>query len=502
MCGITFCVAGIPATALNFNFDLFSLFYKNHFLSLNKKADTFEKYLDHVLNNKLFIDDFTLEDVSSAINQRGPDFSSNLTLIGEAQPEDEELKTSENSSANLNFKFSKINPKKDEPIFASAKTTPMISMSSSVLNLRGDRYRPHEQPIFNESTGNALMYNGELYAIDKSRLQTLKEKKGYLLDTIILQLENFDFFKNDGAQLFQVLDSFSAGYSNSGGDLKYEDIFTDIISVFEGDFALVFFDSKHKKIVFGKDPFGKRSLLLGLKENGFCISSCPLNAKLSKTDLTNEKDEAEEGDSAGQEKQQSDKSDGDKSASPDKPADDPTRKHNGLVKDSHKEEFLIKKYSNEYFISLNKNWLELPANNLYFMTFQFPTKTRSLATMITRKEIYAFNFEEIKEPCSFTMEELTDIVLKRMRQNIKNLIQNIHGLKTYFQVGKDSLETIEKKADDEIKMIEEVKTETADLEALKAKKRTTSSIAVLFSGGLDSTMIAGLVLEILPEGER
>lgn len=40
-----------------------------------------------------------------------------------------------------------------------------------------------------------------------------------------------------------------------------------------------------------------------------------------------------------------------------------------MVKEEFMKEFLEKKYNNEYFSALQKNWLEIPANKLYCGVF-------------------------------------------------------------------------------------------------------------------------------------
>ena len=45
------------------------------------------------------------------------------------------------------------------------------------------------------------------------------------------------------------------------------------------DYAFVFYDAFNDTIIAAKDMFGKRSLLMGFKENGFVLSSCALKAK-------------------------------------------------------------------------------------------------------------------------------------------------------------------------------------------------------------------------------
>lgn len=45
----------------------------------------------------------------------------------------------------------------------------------------------------------------------------------------------------------------------------------------EGDYAFAYFHEKSGKLYIAKDPFGKRSLLIGFSRDGFVLSSCSLN---------------------------------------------------------------------------------------------------------------------------------------------------------------------------------------------------------------------------------
>lgn len=55
----------------------------------------------------------------------------------------------------------------------------------------------------------------------------------------------------------------------------------------------MFYNKKLKKLLIAKDPFGKRSLLFGLKKDGFVVSSCAINATCES--LSKEEGGVEEG---------------------------------------------------------------------------------------------------------------------------------------------------------------------------------------------------------------
>ena len=76
-----------------------------------------------------------------------------------------------------------------------------------------------------------------------------------------------------------------------------------------------------------KDLFGKRSLILGLSENGLCITSRSFNIELDTENLEEGKDE-----------------------------------EGGNEEDISN---IIKKYTDDYVACLDKTYIELPKNSLY-----------------------------------------------------------------------------------------------------------------------------------------
>ena len=51
-----------------------------------------------------------------------------------------------------------------------------------------------------------------------------------------------------------------------------------LLETLNGDFAIIFIDNLNSKIFISKDAFGKRSLLLGFSEEGFCLSSTAVHS--------------------------------------------------------------------------------------------------------------------------------------------------------------------------------------------------------------------------------
>ena len=160
---------------------------------------------------------------------------------------------------------------------------------SSVLNLRGV-IQITKQPIISQSTNNLLQYNGEIYSIRKDR------KINYLQ---FLELNKIDLlFENDGAQLSSLFNEISKRFY-SDFSLKvdetinhensyqinelYADYFFELMNSIESDHAFVFHDNLNKKIIFGRDLFGKRSLLMCyIKSSDLMILTSTLSDDLYK----------------------------------------------------------------------------------------------------------------------------------------------------------------------------------------------------------------------------
>jgi asparagine synthetase B (glutamine-hydrolysing) len=125
----------------------------------------------------------------------------------------------------------------------SAVNTDLLSLYASVLSLRG-KITP--QPF--DLNGNLLMFNGEVYSgLDISDLEN---------DTAVLAS--------------QLLD-------------KHDDQIMDCMSQIKGEWAFIYFQVNTKKLFFGRDFLGRRSLLYHLPNNSndsFMLSSvsCDMNS--------------------------------------------------------------------------------------------------------------------------------------------------------------------------------------------------------------------------------
>lgn len=115
--------------------------------------------------------------------------------------------------------------------------------AASVLSLRGN----HEsqitvQPIECAKTGNVFLWNGEIFS---SKLFTVGDHE------------------NDGAILFEVLNS------RCSDEIELLKIFEQI----EGPYAFVYYVKNAGLVYFGRDRFGRRSLLIGVSDLSLTLSS-------------------------------------------------------------------------------------------------------------------------------------------------------------------------------------------------------------------------------------
>lgn len=123
---------------------------------------------------------------------------------------------------------------------------PKIKATGSVLQLRGKS--PVESPLVDKKTGDFLLWNGEIFGGDITVAPGM----------------------NDSQMVFDELVRVE------------EERIASILSCLRGPFAFVFWKASSRTLWFGKDPFGRRSLLAQFsKESGtFALTSVvPVNLK-------------------------------------------------------------------------------------------------------------------------------------------------------------------------------------------------------------------------------
>lgn len=105
-----------------------------------------------------------------------------------------------------------------------------LTFTSTVLSLRGDHLA--KQPLVDNNSGSVLCWNGEAWGIAGEPV------KG-----------------NDGEAVLNLLEK--ARRETSEGDAVL-----DALRAIEGPFAFIYFDKPGKRVYYGRDRLGRRSLLV------------------------------------------------------------------------------------------------------------------------------------------------------------------------------------------------------------------------------------------------
>ncbi|KAJ4385512.1 hypothetical protein N0V93_009940 [Gnomoniopsis smithogilvyi] len=121
--------------------------------------------------------------------------------------------------------------------------TTHLAFTSTVLALRGDYLA--QQPFVDSASGSVLCWNGEAWKI-----------------------RHHDVAGNDGEAVAGLLNEAVAQSSSNreGAILK-------VLRSIDGPFAFAFFDKPSKKLYFGRDRLGRRSLLIRQDMQGLVLSS-------------------------------------------------------------------------------------------------------------------------------------------------------------------------------------------------------------------------------------
>ena len=131
-----------------------------------------------------------------------------------------------------------------------------LTFASTVLSLRGDSVI--EQPLEDPEAGSLLCWNGEAWKIDNALVQG-----------------------NDAKAVFDLLLHASQSCSNclhdgsSSLDQGTQNVIQAIGSI-TGPYAFVFYDAENRRVFYGRDALGRRSLVVKRYGAGsLAISSVP-----------------------------------------------------------------------------------------------------------------------------------------------------------------------------------------------------------------------------------
>lgn len=428
MCGILFTLISSKPLTYSCSFNPFAASLNNSYVKNMPEIIKFD-YVSNIFSNQLFPLDFTLNDIKHSIKPRGPDHYDHF--LYDIKNNKKISLTNKDIGEEKNTDHILI---ESEPIFETlAKTNDsLITLAaSSVLHLRGVQGQIPSMPFINETTGNILLYNGELYDISKDLLSLIEEKLFEYdhQNQIITLLQGFSRAENDTEQIFKILDLLSQ--LNIKAD-DYLHIVNLIFSSFKGDFSILFFDNSTKRIFIGKDNIGKRSLLLGIRPDGFIITSVAPKKETKKIEMGEE--EEKEGDSNKEEVQ---------------------------------ETAISKKYLAEFLAGKQKEWLEINPASMTVISLNVLSNSLKIDNYPYLKNKDSLKFDKLQmDPCEFVEGILVNCV--------KKLLESTIEYKHIFEKNNE----LEKTANNEAK------------------------IAVMFSGGLDSTLIAHVINLLLPKQEK
>ncbi|KAI8718944.1 Glutamine amidotransferase type-2 domain-containing protein [Fusarium sp. LHS14.1] len=106
-----------------------------------------------------------------------------------------------------------------------------LTFTSTVLSLRGDHIA--KQPLTDPTSGSVLCWNGEAWGIRGNQVQG-----------------------NDGEAVLALLAEASRSAADASGRIL------DVLRAIEGPFAFIYLDKPAKRLYYGRDRLGRRSLLI------------------------------------------------------------------------------------------------------------------------------------------------------------------------------------------------------------------------------------------------
>lgn len=118
-----------------------------------------------------------------------------------------------------------------------------LAFTSTVLALRGDHIA--QQPFVDSASGSVFCWNGEAWKI-----------------------RHHDVAGNDGEVVAGLLNE-----AITQSSAEREDAILKVLRSIDGPFAFVFFDKPSKKLYFGRDRLGRRSLLIRQDDQELVLSS-------------------------------------------------------------------------------------------------------------------------------------------------------------------------------------------------------------------------------------
>ncbi|MBA0862022.1 hypothetical protein Goshw_003579 [Gossypium schwendimanii] len=231
MCGIALLVSGIRIGLSSLNLDSISSSSKSHLV-------------------------FSVDDLKAALQRRGPDSLGTMKLL---------LPLHSNSSNSTNYRVSSFN--EESHVLDNGSDMPEsfaeFVFLGATLQLRG--VSPVCQPLM-DSSRNVLVYNGEIFGgievgIDKNDTESLMQSLGNCCSC--------------RSQEHRTTCDFNGQAKGS---------IVDVLSVIKGPWAIIYWQESSKTLWFGRDAFGRRSLLVHwptMEDPRFLLSSVsPTSSRL------------------------------------------------------------------------------------------------------------------------------------------------------------------------------------------------------------------------------
>ena len=126
-----------------------------------------------------------------------------------------------------------------------------LSLTSSVLSLRGEGITA--QPLSSSDGRLLLAWNGQIFDWDTT---------GTGSDRASSSKVRLDSGHNDGLILLDRIQAFLDGQDEDGSGASCEHALNAALAEIEGPYAFVLLDLHESRLYFGRDPLGRRSLLL------------------------------------------------------------------------------------------------------------------------------------------------------------------------------------------------------------------------------------------------
>ncbi|KAI5862647.1 asparagine synthase-domain-containing protein [Durotheca rogersii] len=127
--------------------------------------------------------------------------------------------------------------------FAKDDSEISLEFTSTVLALRGDHLA--RQPLESAVSASVLCWNGEAWRVNGQSIRS----------------------QNDGELLLGILDAIDVPTASSR-----ESHILNVLRSVDGPFAFLFYDAQIRRLYFGRDRLGRRSLLVHAAEHGSSIS--------------------------------------------------------------------------------------------------------------------------------------------------------------------------------------------------------------------------------------